>query len=107
MVQVKSASGKRSRRKRCLNDGTLFLPATNRPRETCKFCSEACRKEFHRYGGINFYKQRAWIQEEVKKAVKATFTALDPILAKLDDRLSDLEQLEIDELEPGEEEDDL
>lgn len=33
-------------RRKCLNDNRLFLPKLQRQR----FCSDSCRKEFHRYG---------------------------------------------------------
>lgn len=36
------------RRKRCLNDNKLFVPARNVPDQ--KFCCDACRKEFHHHG---------------------------------------------------------
>ena len=78
----------------------LFRPALNRPWKSCKFCSENCRKEFHKYGGINFHKQRAWFEAEAKKwqkqAVERGLRALDKILANIHHRLEDLEALEIE-----------
>jgi hypothetical protein len=47
------------------------------------------------------YNVRRIVKTEVQKATKAILGALDPILAKLDRRLADLEQLEIDaQIEP-------
>jgi hypothetical protein len=45
---VPTANQPSRRRKRCLNDNKLFIPARNVPDQ--KFCSDACRKEFHHHG---------------------------------------------------------
>lgn len=50
-------------RRRCDNDGRLYLVKT----ETHRFCSDKCRKEFHRFGSP-FLQLRARIQSEVELA---------------------------------------
>jgi len=63
-------------RRRCDNDGRFYTVKT----ETHRFCRDACRKAFHRYGSP-FLQLRTCIQREVELAADAIefrlFAALD------------------------------
>lgn len=62
-----------SGRKRCLNCPRYFEPrALSEGGKTQKFCSENCRKEFHKHGGAYAKLRRdlaALVRKEVKKVL--------------------------------------
>jgi hypothetical protein len=77
-------------RKRCDNCGDLF-PRTRTDR---KFCSENCRKEFHRYGAAYGPIKQALeklIDKRTREQVDARFVNLKEILLEINDRLEYLE----------------
>jgi hypothetical protein len=67
----------KSKRRRCLSDNKLFYPKLQKQR----FCSDACRKEFHRYGesygpikmGLEraLEKKSADLEKQLKQDVRA------------------------------------
>jgi len=64
-----------------------------------RYCSEKCRvRAWHRRRlGFQTDAELQKVAKQWKKeAIKAVMQALDPILASLDKRIADLEQLEID-----------
>ena len=67
-LRAKTAEPKKLPRKRCLNCAKLF----EMTRQGKRFCSDACRKEFHHYGaayGPLRDKLEALIEKRVKEQV--------------------------------------
>lgn len=78
--------GEIGRRKRCENCPALFVK--HQPHQ--RFCSDNCRKEFHKYGGA-FAKVRAEMEKQITKRIRdinprdpETFAALIGRVQKLE-----------------------
>lgn len=53
-------------RRRCNNCGRLYWPK----KEEQKFCSDNCRKQFHRAGGLSYAKLENLIENIVEKKLR-------------------------------------
>jgi hypothetical protein len=67
---VTTAKSTKQRRKRCLNDNKLFVPARNVPDQ--KFCCDKCRKEFWTHGSA-FGPMKLGLYSAIDKKYAALF----------------------------------
>jgi hypothetical protein len=82
----------KSKRRRCLADNKLFYPKLQKQR----FCSDACRKEFHRYGEsygpIKMGLERA-VEKKYGELAKASKARMDFLHQFCGNLLTDVKKL--------------